>query len=163
MSVPRSDPIPSTPTRAGLSAMPATTTGAARLVLELYAIYNDRAFDRGAAMVAPDFELQAMPTGELFRGTDGYRAFVGIWAAAFPDSRVDIRTVVAEGDSVCVEFVGRGTHDGPFRTPGGTIPPTGRAVEIPFLDLWRVRDGVVQGGRTYFDIGTIMRQLGLLT
>jgi steroid delta-isomerase-like uncharacterized protein len=163
MTTPRSNPMPASTPLVDMPVMPTAATGGARIALELYGAFNDRNFDRGAAVVAPEFELQAMPTGELFRGPDGYRAFVGNWAAAFPDSRVEIRTVVSEGEYLCVEFTGRGTHDGPFQTPGGTIPPTGRTVEIPFFDVWRVRDGLVRRGRTYFDVGTIMRQLGLLT
>jgi steroid delta-isomerase-like uncharacterized protein len=158
MSTPRIGRTPGTAT-----LTPDAATDTARVVLALYTAFNDRDFDRGAAHVAPDQEMEVVATGERFHGPQGYRDFAGHWATAFPDARVEIRTVVTEGDRCCVEFHGVGTHDGPFRTPGGTIPATGRPVEIPFCDVWEVRDGLVQRGRTYFDVSTIMRQLGLLT
>jgi len=157
MTTPRSRQGPGTP-----PLTPAATSGAARVALELYAAFNDRTLDRGAAVVAPGQEMHVVATGEIHRGPQGYLDYAGNWIAAFPDARVEIRAVVADAERCCVEFLGIGTHDGDFRTPGGTIPATGRSVEIPFCDVWEVRDGLVQRGRAYFDVGTIMRQLGLL-
>jgi predicted ester cyclase len=65
-------------------------------------------------------------------------------------------------DLVVVEFVGRGTHDGPLKGPVGEIPPTGRRVEIRFCEVHEIWDGKIVRFRTYFDPATMMRQLGLM-
>lgn len=61
-----------------------------------------------------------------------------------------------------VEFMGRGTHTGPLHTPTGDVPATGRRVDLPFCDVHRIEDGKITNGRSYFDLATMMRQLGLM-
>ena len=161
MTSPRSNPMPAATPLTERPVMPTAATGGARLALELYSAFNDRNFDRGSAVVAPEFELEAMPTGELFRGPEGYRAFAGIWAAAFPDSRVEIRTIVSEGEYLCVEFTGRGTHTGTLATSMGDIPATGRSMTLQLCDVMEFKNGKVQSQKTYFDTGSMMAQLGL--
>ena len=70
--------------------------------------------------------------------------------------------MIGSDDYAVVEFVGRGTNTGPLATPQGEIPATGRAIEIPFCDVHRIEDGKITNGRSYFDMATMMRQLGLL-
>lgn len=122
--------------------------------------YNDRAFDRLDALIAPDAELRDIATGESFRGAEGAKRFQRAWATAFPESRVEIASLVGCGETVTVEYVGRGTQTGPLVTPQGTIPPTGRSVELPLCDVMTVRGGRIVSGRTYYDVATLMRQLG---
>jgi ketosteroid isomerase-like protein len=105
----------------------------------------------------------ATPLGTTFRGGAGIKEFQLGWATAFPDSRVEIRTLTVDGDRVIVEHNGRGTHRGPLVTPNGTVPATGRPVDVPFCEVFERRDGRVASARTYFDVATMMGQLGLRT
>jgi steroid delta-isomerase-like uncharacterized protein len=127
----------------------------------VYDCYNARDFERSASLAAEDVEIVNLATGQTFRGRAGLIAFLGGWAAAFPDSMVEVRRIVASEDGAAVEFVGRGTHLGPLAGPAGTIPPTGRTVEIPFHDAWEVRGGELSRGRLYFDSLTMLAQLGV--
>ncbi|ATW51107.1 ester cyclase [Streptomyces peucetius] len=43
----------------------------------------------------------------------------------------------------------------------GTLPATGRHITVHACDIYEVRDGKIQEGRTYLDTGAIMSQLGL--
>jgi steroid delta-isomerase-like uncharacterized protein len=131
------------------------------LVRTLYDAYNARRFDDAVAVCAEDVELVNEATGEVLHGPEGVRAFDTGWATAFPDSRVEIRSVIAADDAVTVEFRGVGTQTGVLRTPAGEIPPTGRSANVPFCDVVRVRDGRVTSIHTYFDSASMMRQLGL--
>jgi hypothetical protein len=45
------------------------------------------------------------------------------------------------GDTVMTEGVFSGTHTGPFATPAGEIPPTGKVLELKFADVLVIRDG----------------------
>lgn len=132
------------------------------LVRTVYDAYNERDFARSAAQVADDVELVNVATGQVFRGRDGFLAFLNGWATAFPDSRVEVMALKAVDVGAAVEFVGRGTHTGPLAGPAGTIPPTGRRVEVCFHDAWEVKDGRITSGRTYFDLATMLGQLGVL-
>lgn len=70
--------------------------------------------------------------------------------------------MIGSDDYAVVEFIGRGTNTGPLATPQVEVPATGHKVEIPFCDVHRIEDGKITNGRSYFDMATMMRQLGLL-
>ena len=123
--------------------------------------YNTRDFDRLDGVVAPDGEYRNVATGELFRGAEGIKRYQRNWATAFPESRIELTNIVACGETVTMEYVGRGTQTGPLNTPQGTIPPSGREVELPLCDVLTVRGGRITDGRTYYDVATLMRQLGM--
>jgi len=60
-------------------------------------------------------------------GPGQFKDVVTRWRAAFPDVRVTIEHIVAEGDLVVCDLTVRGTQLGPFTTPQwGTLPPAGK-------------------------------------
>ena len=85
-----------------------------------------------------------------------------MWAYAFPDGRIEVDHMIAAGDFVVVEYVGRGTHAGPLRGSGRTVSPTGRSITLDICDVLEIRDGMIRSARSYFDSGSLMMQLGLM-
>jgi steroid delta-isomerase-like uncharacterized protein len=134
----------------------------ARIARSVYEAFNDRDFGRGLEVVAQDAEWLNVATGEVFRGRDEFRRNFEQWAAAFPDGRCEEIEVHAGDGFAVVQFTGRGTNTGPLRTPQGEIPATGRRVAIQFCDVHRITAGKIAGGRAYWDMATMMAQLGLL-
>jgi steroid delta-isomerase-like uncharacterized protein len=128
----------------------------------LYDGWNERAFDEVVQYAADDAELTTVGTGDVFRGKDGARRYNENWANGFPDGRVTIDQVHAVGDTVIVEFTGRGTHTGTLATSMGDIPATGRSMTLKLCDVIEFRDGLIVKQRSYFDTGSMMAQLGLL-
>lgn len=128
----------------------------------LYDGWNERAFDEVAEYVTEDSELVIVGTGDVFRGKDGSHRYNENWAAGFPDGRVEIDRMHADGDTVIVEFTGRGTHTGTLPTSMGDIPATGKSLTLKLCDVLEFRDGRVARQRNYFDSGSMMAQLGLL-
>ena len=123
--------------------------------------WDDRDPDRGAAVIANDCEFVDVPRGELQRESKGYRHDYKRWRIAFPDGRVKITNVIAEGDWVVVEFTNSGTNTGPLRTAIGDFPPTNRKIEVSYCSVMQIKNGKVISGRDYYDVSTILRQLGL--
>ncbi|HYE94862.1 MAG TPA: nuclear transport factor 2 family protein [Rubricoccaceae bacterium] len=132
------------------------------LVRAIYDNFNARDFDATLALATPDVTLTNVPLGATLHGPEGFRQFLEGWATAFSDAQVEVTNVIDGGDQVVVEFTGRGTHDGPFLTPAGPIPGTGRKVDVHFCDVWTLRDGRVATARTYFDAATLLAQLGVM-
>ncbi|MDQ3934500.1 MAG: ester cyclase [Actinomycetota bacterium] len=132
------------------------------VVRSLFDAFNDGDLARCAALAADDFELFDAPSGRTFRGPAGLREWLSTFRTALPDARTEVVSAHAEGEHVVTEHIGRGTHEGPFETPSGTIPPTGRPVEIRIAELYEVRDGKLATMRAFYDTTTLMRQLGLL-
>jgi steroid delta-isomerase-like uncharacterized protein len=128
----------------------------------LYDGWNERAFDEVVEYVADDGELTTVGPGDVFRGKDGARKYNENWANGFPDGRITIDRVHADGDTVIVEFTGRGTHTGTLVTSMGDIPATGRSMTLKLCDVIEFRDGLIVQQRSYFDTGSMMAQLGLL-
>jgi steroid delta-isomerase-like uncharacterized protein len=127
----------------------------------IHPLWTNREFDRILSeMIAEDVEWTTVPTGETFRGHEGFRQFMEGWSDAFPDGRAEDTNVYVGEDFAVTEFVGRGTHTGTLRTPAGEIPPTERSVEWPLCEVYQIRDGKIVRGRTYFDAATLMDQMG---
>ena len=135
----------------------------AAIVRNLYDAFNDHDLDRAAAMVSEDFELVDFAAeGQAFRGPEGFRQWLQVFLTAAPDAKVELTNVVAAGEGwVFTEHTGRGTHTGPLVGPSGTIPPTGRRIELPIGELFRVEDGKITLIHAYYDGATMMRQLGV--
>ena len=135
----------------------------AAFIRNLFDAFNDHDPDLAAAMVSEDFELVDFAAeSQIFRGPQGLRQWLQIFLTAFPDAKVELTNMVATGgDWVFTEFVGRGTRRGPLVGPAGTIPPTGRRIELPVGELLRVEDGKITLVHTYYDGATLMRQLGV--
>lgn len=139
-----------------------TTQELTALARSIYDAYNARDFQHAASYSTDDVEITNVATGEVARGKEGIVAFLQGWATAFPDSHVEVVNIIAGENGAAAEFIARGTQDGPLVGPMGTIPPTGRAVELRFIDVWEMRGDQIARGRTYFDMATMLGQLGLL-
>jgi hypothetical protein len=77
------------------------------------------------------------------------------------DSKASLTNAVQAGDTVVLEMTWRGTHTGTLKTPTGDIPGTGKKIEVQAAQIVEVADGKVKSTRHYFDMGTIMEQLGV--
>ena len=55
-----------------------------------------------------------------------------------------------------------GTHEGVLHTPSGDVPPTGRAVSLPYIHVLRFRDGLHVSFNLIFDRLLMLEQLGLI-
>ena len=128
----------------------------------LYELWNARDFDRYAGMFTDDAEITIVGAGETFRGREGALRFAQMWADAFPDGRVQIDRVIADGDTIAVEHTGRGTHTGTLAGPAGEIPATGRQVTLQLCDVHELEGGKIRRFRTYFDTASLLGQLGLM-
>lgn len=91
-------------------------------------------------------------------GIEGAR-HVGRWVrTSFPDARVEIVDVIAEGERVAVYATSSGTHEGEFRG----IPPTGKHFSVEHVHWFRLADGKVTEHWNVRDNLGQMTQLGLL-
>ena len=128
----------------------------------LYEQWNAREFERVAELVADDGEIVLVGSDTRFRGPEGAIEFSRMWADGFPDGKVTIDHIIQSGDTVVVQFTGRGTQTGPLRGPGGDIPATGRSVTLNLCDVHDIRDGKIRKLSSYFDSASLLQQLGVM-
>jgi len=128
------------------------------ILKEYYRAFNEKDFERARTLIQPEALVQNVALGATMKLIEHSQA----WASAFPDGQVEVLNLVAQGDQVVAEFIGRGTHTGPLLGPGGLrIPPSQRRLEMRFVEIFEFRNGRMASGRQYFDALGLMTQLGL--
>jgi ketosteroid isomerase-like protein len=88
---------------------------------------------------------------------------VEIYAAAFPDMHRELYRFFVDGDTVIVELALQGTQKGPLKSPLGTIQPTGKRMDAPCCDVFRLKNGKIQSFNCYPSGTVIFAQLGVLS
>jgi len=123
--------------------------------------YNEKDWNAVKAAVAPGFVYDEVATNRKPQGIDDVLAVWRGWATAIPDSKATFHTASAAGNTVVLEVTWQGTHTGPLQTPGGEIAPTGRKIAIRACQVIEVANEKAQVMRQYFDMATLMQQLGV--
>lgn len=93
--------------------------------------------------------------GGATRGTEEFKAFHQKFCQAFPDLRLQVEDVLAEGDLTAVRFTALGRHTG----EGLELPPTGREVAFTGMVFTRWRDGQIAEGWNLIDFPLMQQQL----
>lgn len=123
--------------------------------------FNKRDLESIERRAHSDISVINIASGEVFHGPKGLRAYLERWTTAFPDAKAEVDRITASEDGYVVEFIGSGTNAGPLVTPLGSLPPTGRRISLRFAESTHVRDGKLTDTRLYFDLASMMSQLGL--
>jgi steroid delta-isomerase-like uncharacterized protein len=108
-----------------------------------------------ASFSHPRYELVA--TGMVFDGEDEVREYYRLTREAFPDQRNAVRALHHGDDAVVVEFDLMGTHRGPLLG----FEPTGNTFTCRMVAVFEFEHDRVVCERAYYDLGTILGQLGL--
>jgi steroid delta-isomerase-like uncharacterized protein len=135
--------------------------GEARTIVERhYKGVNNR--DRGAASSVHAADLDGYTPGAgSFTGADAFDEFSRPFFEALPDATLNPASWIETDDAVVVEGSFRGTMTGTLHSPAGDIPPTGKSLDLKFVDIFRVKDGKVVSHHVYFDRMEFAEQLGL--
>jgi steroid delta-isomerase-like uncharacterized protein len=122
----------------------------------MYDLLNAGDVDGFGDLLADDFvEHEDLPGSP--RTKDGVKAFFRMYIAAFPDLQVAAEDVLTSGDKVVARVRGTGTHQGELMG----MPPTGKAIDVTFIDIIRFGDdGLAHEHWGVFDTMTMMQQLG---
>ena len=123
--------------------------------------YGKKDWDALRAAVTPSFLYEEVATHRKMRGVDQFLAGWQGWATALPDSKATIQNAFVSGDTVVLEVTWRGTHKGPLQTPTGQIAATGKPIEIEACQVLHFAGGKPESMRQYFDMATMMQQLGV--
>ncbi|HZX04485.1 ester cyclase [Kribbella sp.] len=106
--------------------------------------------------LAEDFINHDPPFG-VSTDREGMRAAGRMFRAAFPDWHAEQHALIAEGDLVVERFTAGGTQRGEVMG----VPPDGKTVSLPGINIFRVRDGlIVERWGRLDDLG-LLRQLGV--
>lgn len=124
----------------------------------LYELLSAGDVDGFGELLADDFiEHEELPG--LAPSKDGVKTFFRIQIAAFPDLRLAVEDIVADGAKVVARVRYSGTQQGEFQG----MPATGKAVDIQLIDIFAFADdGRVREHWGVIDLMTMMQQLGVV-
>ncbi|MFZ2530355.1 MAG: ester cyclase [Rhodococcus sp. (in: high G+C Gram-positive bacteria)] len=126
---------------------------------KLHGMFNDRDFDAMDGHLAARFTYEDVPRGWTLRNTEEFKGWLQGWVTAFPDARIDEDQFREGTDFSVATFHGKGRNDGPF----GSTSPTGREMNVRYCEVMHIgTDGLVDSTRIYYDLATLLTQLGLL-
>ncbi len=106
---------------------------------------------------APEFDNSAAGVPGIPPGLEGAKMAHGGAMQSFPDRKVHIEDLIAEGDKVVVRARITGTNQGGF--PLMNIPPNGNPIDIGFVGIYTLRDGKIVSHWGLNDAATLMQQL----
>ena len=109
-------------------------------------------------LISPNFVNHSAPAG-IPPTRDGYRQYVEMLLASFPDIYLDIEDLIAEGDKVVVRYTVRGTHRGSFMG----LPPSGKQFSFTGIGIQRIVDGKFVDRWEQADTLSLLQQLGVIS
>lgn len=125
-----------------------------RLLDEVWNKGNDAVIDE---LMDPGFTCEDPVAGTVDKA--GYLEIVKAYRRAFPDLKIEIVSLFAEGNFVTTRWIARGTNKGAFLD----MEPSGKFAQTTGLDLAEVRDGKFVSDFNVYDSLSLLRQLGLDT
>ena len=93
---------------------------------------------------------------EEYVSDETLKAHITAFAVAFPGYDIEVHDILADGDRVAVRGTFRGVHRGEFQG----IAPTGRAVSVPLMLIYRIADGRIAEHWMSADSLSLLQQLG---
>ena len=124
--------------------------------------WNAGDLSKTAAYEADDFIAEG-PGAPAPMNAQQNRTFNQVFLTAFPGSKFEVTRTITSGDFVVTHWKVNGTHTGSLQTPsGGSIPPTGKAATVVGSTTYQMRDGKIAHSWTFWDMSSLLMQLGLL-
>jgi steroid delta-isomerase-like uncharacterized protein len=129
---------------------------------EIVRDYIDRLFTKGDLTAADDYLTEDYvdhdPPFGTPGGREGMRGAAAMFRQGFPDWRTEIGHLIAEGDLVCEQFTASGVQRGAVMG----VPPTGKTVTLPGIQIFRISGGKIVERWGQLDELGLLRQLGLV-
>jgi steroid delta-isomerase-like uncharacterized protein len=114
------------------------------------------------ALVSDDATYEMNTEAKPMSGKKDAKAFFMAFTKAFPDIKSSLSNSWGVGDFVVDEYVTTGTQKGALSGPSGTIPATGKKIEIHGAEVLLMKDGKMVKGWGYENHAEMMTELGLM-
>ena len=109
-------------------------------------------------LIAPTYTHHDASTPDVGRGPESEKKRVTHYRTAFPDMRLTIEDIIAEGETVIARWSCRGQHKGELNG----IAPTGKQFAISGVTIARFANGKMVEGYVNWDALGLMQQLGVV-
>lgn len=115
-------------------------------------MWNTKNYDLLDTVMAVDFKRQA--PDQSAEGLEEMKEFVSQVHAAYPDFHIVVDESAYGENLAFTHWTVTGTHSGE-----GSVPATGKSVEISGITMLRFRDGMITDEIVYYDTASLQAQL----
>jgi steroid delta-isomerase-like uncharacterized protein len=130
-------------------------TAVRRLFDELWNKGNLQVADE---LIAPTYTHHDASTPDAGRGPESEKNRVKLYRTAFPDLRLTVEDLIADGETVVARWSCRGAHNGDLNG----IAPTGKQFVLSGVSIVRFASGKMVEGWINWDALGLMQQLGVV-
>lgn len=124
--------------------------------------FNDNDWDRFGSLMTPNALYNEVGTQRRLQGVAEISQGLQSWKEAMPDVKGTVTDAFANTDRAVLEVRWEGTHTGPLAGPGGTIPASGKRQVTHSAWVFHVVGDRIKESRNYFDMLSLLQQLGAL-
>ena len=140
--------------------------GALEIISEYVSALAAGDTERMNSLRSPEFELDfvygdADASGPLT--SEETKQFWPSWLTGFPEKDYEVSRTSAGQDVVVTQWVFTGTHSEILGSPifNEPVAPTGRTIMFRGVSIYDIVDGLIRREATYFDLATVMVELGV--
>lgn len=119
-------------------------------------VWNKGQMQVADELIASNYKHHDSSTQEFGPGPDGEKKRATMYRNAFPDLRLSVEELIAEGETVVARWSCRGTHKGELNG----IAPTNKQINVTGISVARFTNGKLSEGFVNFDALGLMQQLG---
>jgi steroid delta-isomerase-like uncharacterized protein len=109
-------------------------------------------------LFTPNYAHHDSSTPDVGRGPESEKKRATLYRTAFPDLRLTVEDIIADGETVVARWSCRGTHKGNLNG----IAPTGKHVQITGISIAHFTNGKMSEGFVNWDALSLMQQLGVV-
>jgi uncharacterized protein len=138
--------------------------GNEEIIRKLYAAGEPPGLDtkKFVSFFSKEGYMYDVPSGTKFRGKAIGESIAAL-ASAFPDLHRELLSIYVTENVVVVELRIRGTHEGKLAIGSKTIAPTSKAIDVPCVDIFRLKSGKITSFNCYNLPSVMQQQLGLVS
>ncbi len=138
--------------------------GNEEIIRKLYASAEPPGMDteKFVSFFSEEGYMYDVPSGTKFRGK-AIGDSIAALASAFTDLHRELLSIHVAKNVVVVEIRIQGTHTGKLALGSKTVAPTGKAIDVPCVDVFRLESGKVTSFNCYNLPSVMQQQLGLVS
>ena len=119
-------------------------------------VINERNFDKLDQIFAPNYVNYGIPNSKP--GPDGFKEILQQFLDAYPDMKITIEHLIAEGNMVATSGYWTGTNKGSFMGAA----PSNKPVKVSYIDLWKIENSKCIENWVQMDMIGMMMQTGAM-
>lgn len=124
------------------------------------AMWNEGKLDLIEKAYAQDVVIKTSSMPQPLKGYEGIKTWIKNSLTSFPDHHMTFNEFYVDGNVIFTKWTYTGTNTGPFSTPFGEIPATGKSISITGLSISRIENGLVKEEEVVFNVLDMLMQIG---